>query len=472
MLAYLRRTIIVALVAGLALAGFGRGVLAVVTALDVGALPPGQRWYVVAALVTMPAVVVVLALLRGFARRRLAAYVAPFGLSPTDAGADGFVEQGALVDVATSSFDDGRETRPVWVVSLRAKAPVPAFVLSERAVGLPSYAAAFADVPLPPDAAAVFELRASVPEAIGEGLRRAMLDVPGIRQARTDARGARVIVTRPLARSDSLRRALLLARQLARLPLREVPDVGSTAEGLEGKGPPRALYGVALALHGFVVVALATAAPDREGYEPIVLARARACPLAEAALGSPIERTQLGLQSSSQVGRVKRSTVLVHGPKAEGSIAIEAYKRTRGTDPRTYPFHSMRLDAGGASIELLSCARVSRRGIDARRRLVGKLGAAAGGVPAGAACEIDVSPVGGGPECRAEVRCGGASFFGATPDTGFTPCYTVGDRGRDDLVLSDFDRGIARVEPTLELDTRTGQGVLSNGARIALDVKR
>lgn len=466
MTAHLRRTVLFGLAAAVVLAASGRGALAVATALDVGALPSRQRLYVVAALVAAPVLVAAVAFARGVARRRMAAYVAPFGLSPTEGGADGFVD-GALITVTAGAFDDEKAIRPVWIVLAHAQG-LPPMVLSERAVGLPRYATSLPDVPLPPDVAATFELRAAAPDRVSPALIRALFELPGVRQARVDAHGARVLVTRPLARGDALRRALVLARQLAGKPLRDVGGLDVSGEGIEAKGPPRALYGVALALHGFVVIALGTMSPNRKGYEDIVLARARSCTLAHAALGAPIERTQLGLQSSSQVGRVRSSTVLVHGPKGEGSIAVEAYARTRGTDPRTYPFHFMRLEAGGDSIELLSCARISRPGLARPRRLVGKLASRVGAAPAGASCTIDVGPVGAGPECRAEVRCADAVFFGATPETGFTPCYAVGDRGRDDVVLSDFDRGVARPEPTLELDTRTGLAVLSNGARIEL----
>ena len=72
-------------------------------------------------------------------------------------------------------------------------------------------------------------------------------------------------------------------------------------------------------------------------------------------------------------------------------------------------------------------------------------------------------------ECRLEVACGGRALYGATPALGYADCWTVRDRGRDEVVVSDPDRGLERPEPTVELDERTGLVLVGSGQIVELE---
>jgi hypothetical protein len=223
-------------------------------------------------------------------------------------------------------------------------------------------------------------------------------------------------------------------------------------------------YAIALVLAVAGIVLLILFSPSRDGYEDDVLATARACPLAMDALGQPLERRMWGLQTGHASGHSQRrrfvtQDVLVRGPKAEGTITVDAYFHDSRWTVRTAV-----LRAGSRDIELTRCGWHTPAKLQGKRTITAHVKAATGSAPAavGQACTMQVERTNDGEECRAVVECAGKAIYGATPQLGYHLCGLVATPQGNALVGIDTDRRYSRTEPTMRFDERTGEIALGS----------
>jgi hypothetical protein len=449
----LRAAIKAAIIVGLGVL-LARGVLGLFTDLDWSALTTNER-VVVAAAIGVPLIVIAaVVLLRAWLMRGRAAYFADLGFEADVAGVHRKV--GGWIAAHAGHFEtpDGVR-RPAWVVQAQARpAPGKALVIQPAGAATADYVNELAPAALAlPASLAAWSNPASA-DLLDEAARAELGVITELIQLRVTPLIVRVVLERATPPAN-VRRALVLVATLSgiRLPATVADPPPPAGGALERHVPSYYLAVGAAVAYVVALIAIGTLAPDREGYEDFIMARTRACGLAREALGEPIERVQFGWQPGTKANRRQTSHMLVRGPRARGDITIHAWVRSRGTDPRAYPIIDAVMDVPGGPIEIYACSRSWKAGIAAPRTWRAReRGAAA------ATCTVRVapSPKPGFQECRLEVECGTRHLYGTHDEVGFADCWTVRDRGRDDLVVSDPDRGLARPEPTVELDERTG----------------
>ncbi|HUQ05308.1 MAG TPA: hypothetical protein VM261_22550 [Kofleriaceae bacterium] len=461
----LRASIKAAIIVGLG-ALLAWGVLRLVTDLDWPALTPTEQLVVVAVIVVPLLAIAAVVLLRAWLLRGRAAYFADLGFEADVAGVHRDV--GGWIAAHAGSFEtpDGVR-RPAWLVQAQAKHPGKALVVQLAGAPTADYVNELAPVSLALPAGLAAWGKDGSSELLDEAALAELGAVGDIIQLRVTPVLVRLVLERATPPAN-VRRALVLVAKVAGLRL---PATAATppspAPGALERGIPSYYIAIGAAVaYVAAIIGVGALAPDREGYEDFIMARTRRCGLAREALGEPIERVQFGWQPSTKANRRQASHLLVRGSKASGDVRVEAYARTRGTDPRAYPIIDAIMDAPGGPIEILACSRSWKAGITAPRTWRAR---ERGAATATCTVRVEPSPKSGFQECRLEVECGPRHLFGKTPDLGFADCWTVRDRNRDDVVVSDPDRGLPRPEPTVELDERTG--IVQIGASRVLELE-
>lgn len=419
------------------------GLLVAFTDTDFATLTPSERAIVLGLLLPGPCIVALVAIIRRFQARDL--YEALEGLDLEARRI--FVSHGLFEDA------DGRR-HAIWQVTSPVPKDTHAFVVLRRGEPAPDYAASMIEVPseLPPE----LVLRVADPAApivLDRTAMDALAGMRGFMQLRARSTDMRLLLERPVPDLRALRSAVAVVLRLAQ---GESIDASTAARPLVDRKPiPTSIAGYATLLSFVSFLVLGFIAPDSEGYESYVLARARECPLVTRALGGNVRRKSLGWQPSSQSGRHQTSHLLLVGDRTEGDVTIEAFVPSRGTSWYDYPIYDATLEVGEQRIEVFSCARNARRGMRGVRALAGHV--VSGTLPSGTTCTASLTSVEGPQSCRMVLRCDGRTLYGATPETGYSECWSVPFEGRDHVVFRDLPRGGPRSEPWLDYDERTGR---------------
>lgn len=281
-------------------------------------------------------------------------------------------------------------------------------------------------------------------------------------EVKTTPESVRVMIV-PATSATTLRRALLLARSALAAPFVDLPEP-------DLDGPAKAPLGRTAS---FVAVLAAAAmfasylffAPTNRGFEPELLARLDACPIAKDALGGDVKRRMFGYQGSTTKGKKSRNNkwelvdVLVEGAKAAGKIDAAA---TELGDADAWLLLRAELETRAGRFDLLRCGLVPPN--TSRDRSFAMSIVATSGTPpvkVGDACEVTSSQGSNDYNCRVHVRCGDAALYGATPRFGFTLCGVVtGPNGGAGVIADDRDPRVIHDEPLLFLDESAGEAEL------------